>query len=109
MVACHLQLTITQLGHDVTALCESAEGALQSARQTVPDLVLMDITLKGKMNGIECASFLKELYNVPIIYLTALTDKETMLRAEQSQPFGYISKPFDDEEIADLISKALCA
>ncbi len=67
----------------------------------------MDIMLNGKMDGIEAAAILKAKFNVPVIYITALTDKGTIGRAKVTEPYGYLTKPFEDREIFTIIEMAL--
>src|SRR5882672_4927030 len=99
IVAYHLQATLESEGYQVLDKCDSGETALQSVELQKPDLVLMDIMLNGKMDGIEAASILKSKFNIPVIYITALTDKDTIARAKVTEPYGYLTKPFEDREI----------
>ncbi len=85
------------LGHD----------AVKKAGETKPDLVLMDIMLKGEMDGIDAAQQIRDLYDIPIVYLTAYFDDETLERAKVTEPFGYILKPFEDMGIQSVIEMAI--
>jgi PAS domain S-box-containing protein len=107
IIAYHLQATLEGEGYQVVDKCDSGEAALQFAESQRPDLVLMDIMLNGKMDGIEAASILKLKFNIPVIYITALTDKGTIARAKVTEPYGYITKPFEDREIFTIIEMAL--
>src|SRR5258706_500654 len=82
IVAYHLQTTLESEGHIVVGKCDSGEKAIELAETLHPDLVLMDIMINGKMDGIATAFFLKKQYNIPIVYITALTDKDTISRAK---------------------------
>jgi len=107
IVARDLQSRLRSLGYDVPAVAATGEEALKKAADIRPDLVLMDIRLKGAMDGIETAEQLRELFNVPPVYLTAYTDSETLRRAKITEPFGYIVKPFDERELHSAIEMAL--
>lgn len=107
IVALHLQTTLESDNYEVVAKLDSGEGALAFLEKNRPDLVLMDIMLNGEMDGIETATIIKSKYNLPVIYITALTDKETIQRAKITEPFGYLTKPFEDREIFTVIDMAL--
>lgn len=107
IVALHLQTTLESDNYEVVAKLDSGEGALAFLEKNRPDLVLMDIMLNGEMDGIETATVIKSKYNIPVIYITALTDKETIQRAKITEPFGYLTKPFEDREIFTVIDMAL--
>lgn len=107
IVAYHLQATLEGEGYTVVGKCDSGEAAIAFAEVNQPDLVLMDIMLTGAMDGIESAATLKARFNIPVIYITALTDKETISRAKVTEPYGYLTKPFEDHEIFTVIEMAL--
>lgn len=107
IVAYHLQATLENEGYEVVGKCNSGEAAIQFIENRRPDLVLMDIMLTGQMDGIQAATILKSRFNVPVIYITALTDKDTIGRAKITEPFGYLTKPFEDWEIFTVIEMAL--
>ena len=102
-------------GYNVPALVSSGEDAIEKAGKLKPDLVLMDIKLKGKMDGIEAAEQIKYLYNIPVIYLTAYSDEYTVQRAKITEPSGYIikeetgllRKPFEESELHTAIEITL--
>jgi len=102
-------------GYNVAALVSSGEDAVEKARELKPDLVLMDIKLKGKMDGIEAAEKIKVLYDIPVIYLTAYSDEYTVQRAKITEPSGYIlkedtgllTKPFEESELHTAIEITL--
>ncbi len=102
-------------GYRVPALVSSGEDAIEKAGKLKPDLVLMDIKLKGKMDGIEAAGQIKYLYNIPVIYLTAYSDEYTVQRAKITEPSGYIlkeetgliRKPFEESELHTAIEITL--
>lgn len=107
IVSYHLKATLENEDYQVVDVCDSGEQALEVVAQKKPDLVLMDIMLNGKMDGVEAASIIREAHHLPVIYITALTDKETIGRAKITEPFGYLTKPFEDREIFTVIEMAL--
>ena len=84
---------------DVVAVASSGEEAIEMALEKKPDIVILDIILKGNLDGIDAAEKIKDVLNIPIIYLTAFTDENTMNRAMSTEPKNYILKPFDDNEL----------
>lgn len=107
IVAEDIQTSLKELGYSVAGIVSSGEEALKKAAAEHPDLVLMDIMLKGEMNGTEAAEQIRSLYNIPIIYLTAYADENVLARAKITEPFGYIVKPFEDMELNSSIEIAL--
>ena len=95
------------MGYQVLGIVDNGEEAVEKAGETTPNLILMDIVLKGEMDGIEAAQEIRERYNIPIIYLTAYSDEKTLQRAKVTEPFGYVLKPFEDREIQSAIEMAL--
>jgi PAS domain S-box-containing protein len=98
---------LTDLGYTVTASVSNGQDAIARAEETSPDLALMDIRIKGDMDGTETARVLRERFNVPVIYLTAHADTETVTRAKAPEPLGYITKPFQEAELHASIEIAL--
>src|SRR5688572_24391621 len=107
IIARGLESRLTNLGYEVLQIASSGSEAMNVAEQTKPDLVLMDIVLKGEMDGIETAAQIRRRWGVPIIYLTAYTDDATLERARVTEPFGYIVKPFSERELRANIEMAL--
>ncbi len=107
VVASDLELTLEDLGYIVTSVVNSGEEAIKKAEEDKPDLVLMDIMLAGKMDGIESAERIYSQFNIPVIYLTAHSDQKILKRAKSTEPFGYIIKPFEDRELYSNIEIAL--
>jgi PAS domain S-box-containing protein/putative nucleotidyltransferase with HDIG domain len=95
------------LGYDVIGVVSRGDEAVGVARAESPDLVLMDIVLKGDIDGIQAAERIWEECGVPIIYLTAYADEATLDRAKMTEPFGYILKPFDERELQTAIEMAI--
>ncbi|MDO5836865.1 MAG: methanogen output domain 1-containing protein [Methanobacterium sp.] len=107
IVAMDIKHRAEGLGYEVTAITPSGEEALEHVAGTRPDLVLMDIVLKGEMDGIEAAQKIRDSYDIPVVYLTAYSDERTLKRAKITEPFGYIIKPFEDRELHSAVEVAL--
>ncbi len=107
IVAVGMQRRLENMGYIVPGIVDNGEEAVRKAGELKPDLILMDIVLKGEMDGIEAAQQIHELYDIPIIYLTAYSDEETLERAKITEPFGYVLKPFEDREVQSVIEMAL--
>jgi PAS domain S-box-containing protein len=98
---------LTELGYVVTASVSSGAEAIARAEETKPDLALMDIRIKGEMDGTETARILRERFNLPVVYLTAHADSATLSRAKLAAPLGYVTKPFQEAELHASIEMAL--
>jgi signal transduction histidine kinase len=107
IVAKDISKRLSDLGYKVVASVSSGEAAIETAREAQPDLVLMDVQLKGQVDGIEAAEKIRLDYNIPVIYLTAYADENTLQRAKVTEPFGYIIKPFDERDLHAAIEIAL--
>jgi PAS domain S-box-containing protein len=107
IVALELKQFLLHLHYEVVDICDSAEEAVKSAAENEIDLTLMDIKLKGEMDGIEAAQLLIEQYEIPVVFLTAHSDEQTLNRAKLTKPNGYIIKPFVYEDIKTTIEIAL--
>ncbi len=94
-------------GYSVADIVSSGKEAIKKTEKLEPDLVLMDIVLEGKMDGIEAAGVILSRFNIPVVYLTAYSDKKTLARAKATEPFGFIIKPFEAPEIYTAIEMAL--
>ena len=107
IVAKNMQKRLKKLGYSVPAVASSGQEAVEKAVTTNPNLVLMDIVLKGDMDGIEAAKKIKARNDLPIVYLTAYADDKTINRAKITEPFGYVVKPFEIKELHSAIQVAL--
>jgi signal transduction histidine kinase len=107
IVASDLASALTELGYTVPATVATGEDAIARVRELRPDLVLMDIRLQGAIDGIQAASSVREVHDVPVIYLTAHSDDETLRRAMQTEPVGYLVKPFSPPQLRCAIEIAL--
>ena len=99
--------SLEELGYSVTSTVASGEKAIKKAEEDKPDLVLMDIELKGKMDGIEAAGIISSRFHIPTIFVTAYADDKILERAKITEPFGYIIKPFEKRELHSNIEMAL--
>lgn len=107
IVAADIQARLECLGYDVPTTVASGEKAVEKAGALRPDLVLMDIQLKGRMDGVEAADVIRRRFGIPVIYLTANADHPTVQRAKVTEPFGYVIKPFEERELHTAIEVAL--
>lgn len=107
IVAMDIKHRLENMNYHVPAIISSGEEAVEKAAETLPDLILMDIVLRGDMDGIQAAQIIKDNYNIPVVYLTAYSDEKTLKRAKITGPFGYIIKPFEDRELHSAIEVAL--
>ena len=107
IVALDLENGLKSLGYSVPARASSGEEAIQKAAETRPDLVLMDIQLKGDMDGIEAAGEIRARFDIPVIYLTAFADDDIVRRAGSTEPYGYLIKPFEERQLHASVEMAL--
>lgn len=107
IVARDIQQSLTRLGYDVPATATSGEEAIRKTKEIHPDLVIMDIVLKGQMDGVETAHEITRRFDVPVIYLTAYADEKTLERVKTTSPAGYMLKPFHPNELRTTIELAL--
>jgi len=107
IVARNLVRQLTDLGYDVVAMAYSGEEAIEKLQETHPDLVLIDIVLAGKMDGIQAAEKIAALSGTPVVYLTAYADDKTFGRAKLAGPSGYILKPVEKKQLHLTIELAL--
>lgn len=107
IIAKDLEERLKRLGYTVSGMAATGEKTLKGIEETKPDIILLDIVLKGPMDGIEIADYVRRNYDIPIIFLTAYADAETLQRAKLTEPFGYILKPFEQRELYVTIEVAL--
>lgn len=103
IVALDIKSAIQKLGHEVTKSVTNYDEAIESVVENEPNIILMDINLKNSLDGIEASKAIQKIKNIPIIYLTAFSDDETISRAVQTNPVGYLIKPFKREELKSTI------
>ena len=107
IVAKDLELRLVSLGYLVVGSVATGEDAVRLAGEKQPDLVMMDIRLRGEIDGIEAADQIRRRFQLPIIYLTAHSDEETLRRAQFTEPHGYLLKPFQERELRTVIEMGL--
>jgi PAS domain S-box-containing protein len=107
IVAMDLRGRLRKLGYDVVGIASWGEEAIGKAEELRPDLALMDIKIKGELDGIEVAQHLRTFLDIPAIYLTAYADEHTLERAKVTEAFGYILKPFEERDLHTTIDMAL--
>ncbi len=107
IVAHSIQLRLEQRGYQIAGIAKSGEEALELIVDTEPGLILMDIRLSGRIDGIDTAEQIGRDHSIPVIFLTAYSDDETLARAKITEPFGYIIKPFETRELVNNIEIAL--
>jgi signal transduction histidine kinase len=107
IVAFNLQQRLQQLGYEVLGPAESDQDSLALVTRERPDLVLMDIHIKGELDGIELAGLLGNDFHLPIVYLTAYSEDATLERARHTRPYGYLIKPFSERELHATVQMAL--
>jgi DNA-binding NtrC family response regulator len=99
IIQLELKMRLESLGYRIAGTASSGEEFLKEITNKIPNLVLMDISLKGKLNGIDAVKIMNENYSVPVIFITALSDHDTLSNAEKVFPVAIITKPFDDIEL----------
>ncbi|MCZ7357069.1 MAG: response regulator [Candidatus Methanoperedens sp.] len=107
IVAEDIRRSLQSLGYDVPAIESYGPEAIEKAEKYRPDLVLMDIMLRGEMDGIQAATQIHSRFDIPVVYLTAYSDEKILERAKITDPFGYIIKPFKERELKINIEIAL--
>lgn len=107
IVSKDIQNSLKKLGYNVVGASNNGEDAIVMAREQHPDLVLMDIMLKGEMSGIDAADVIRKELNIPVIFLTAYADESTLAKAKITEPYGYILKPFKEIDLHSSIEMAI--
>lgn len=107
IVALDIKNRLERLGYSVPAVAAGGKESIRKTSETHPDLVLMDIRLKGELDGIQAAEEIHSRFDIPVVYLTAYADDETLGRAKSGEPFGYLLKPFEERELHAAIQMAL--
>jgi PAS domain S-box-containing protein len=107
VIALRLQQRLSMMGYDVVALSHSSEESLEKARDLRPDLILMDIKIPGNLDGITVAEIVKSELDIPVVFLTAFAEDQIIKRAKRAEPYGYVVKPFQDQELKAAVEIAL--
>jgi CheY-like chemotaxis protein len=107
LIACDLRQQVQRLGHVVVGLAATGLEAVQHAVTDRPDVVLMDIGLRGQMDGIEAAGHIQAQVPIPVVYISAYLDDQTLRRAQMTEPAGYLQKPITEEALQQALARAL--
>ncbi len=107
VVSIDIRNILRRAGYDIAAIAFLGEEAIKKAEDTHPDLVLMDIGLKGEIDGIEAAKIIRERHQIPVVFLTGFADENTLDKAKEAGPSGFIIKPINEEELRNTIEQAL--
>ncbi len=107
LVAKDIQARLESLGYAVPAIASYGEEAINKSVEAQPDLVLMNIKLRGDIDGVEAAGQIRDRLGIPVVYVTGYADDATLQRAKITEPFGYILKPFETRELHATIVMAL--
>lgn len=107
IVAKDIQNNLIKLGYNVLGIANNGKDAIEQIKETNPDVVLMDIMIKGDLTGIEVAEQIRKHVSVPVIFLTAYADESTLSRAKVTEPYGYILKPFKEIDLHSTIEMAV--
>ncbi len=99
IIASHICLQLTNLGYEITGIETRGEEAVAHANINAPDIILMDVNLRGTLDGIETAKLIQQKINIPIIYLTANTDEDSFQRAKQTRPYAFLPKPLNSVQL----------
>lgn len=107
IVAKDIQNSLVKLGYNVVGIANNGKDAVEKITELMPDLVLMDIMIKGDLTGIDVSEQIKEKISVPVIFLTAYADEGTLAKAKITEPYGYILKPFKEIDLHSTIEMAV--
>ncbi|MCK4874519.1 MAG: response regulator, partial [Sulfurimonas sp.] len=106
ITALNLKLSLQKHGYQIVAVCDNAELAREKIDTYKPDIVIIDISLQESSDGIELAKTIRKHYGIPFIYLTSYSDDDIITQAKQTEPYGYIVKPFDPSSLHATIQMA---
>jgi PAS domain S-box-containing protein len=107
IIARDIESTLKRIGHESAGIVSKGEDAITMSEKVKPDLILMDITLKGEMDGIEASKIINDRFGIPIVYITAHQDEDTIEKTKGTNPYGYITKPLDDRDLNSAINTAI--
>jgi YesN/AraC family two-component response regulator len=107
LVAQHIAQLLKSDGYEICAIASDGATALKKIAEFYPDLILLDIRIKGEIDGVEVAERIKSLYSIPVVYLTAFSDGETLERAQKTNPQGYVIKPFRRQQLISTLAIAI--
>lgn len=108
IIAEDLRMMVEQLGYAVVGMARSVTTAKEQISEATPELVLLDVQLSGKMDGLELARWLKER-GIPFVFVTSFSDAATRQTIDKTAPTGYLAKPFDQQDIESTLARAFAA
>ncbi len=107
VVAMYIETVLETFGYEVVSIVTNGKDAIDKVQNDKVDVVLMDINIEGDIDGIETTRRIKEFSNVPVLYVSAYIDKETIARASETNPAGYLSKPFKNKDLRTMIENII--
>jgi len=107
IIAMDIRFMLENLGYKISGVVSSGEDSIKKAYKMLPDLILMDIKIKGNIDGVSAANQIYKSLRIPVVYLTAYLDNSTMDRVKKTMHFGFISKPFGEKELHNIIEETL--
>ena len=107
VVSIDIRNMLKKAGYSIAAIAFQGDEAVTKAEQSSPDLVLMDIGLKGEIDGIEAAKKIRDRFQIPVVFLTGFADEATMSKAREADPSGFIIKPINEEELKKTLEEIL--
>jgi len=107
IIANDLSDILTENGYTVTGMAKSYTAALDELEKEIPDIVLLDIQISGDKDGVDLANVIRNMYHIPFIFISSHTDRSTLSRVMESSPYGFLVKPFEDEDVLVAIELAL--
>ena len=108
IIAMELAARLEKFGYEISGITDTGEEAVEIARESAPDIILMDVILKGRIDGVEAVRRMrKEKLSIPVVYITAYSDKKTFSRASKTSPYAFLLKPFEEYTLRDTVQKAL--
>ena len=107
IIAADIKNTLKNIGYDICGVVDSGERAVQTAGEKNPDLILMDIVLHGELDGVDASKAILDLYDIPVVYLSAHEDDKTIERTKYTHPYGFVLKPFSERELKAALKMAL--
>jgi len=107
LIAAEIEMTLVRMGYRIAGKVRNGDLALDLLASSNPDLALLDINIKGSRSGIDLANIIRQKYDYPFVFLTAFADRETLSKVKDTLPYGYVVKPFNDNDLLSAIELAL--
>ena len=106
IIALDLKDRLTRLGYNVPTIATSGREAVKLAKKDKPDLILMDIMLRGEIDGVQAAKSIREKFDIPVLFVSSFSDINSVKRAQKVSPYGYLVKPFTETELKGCVEEA---